>query len=734
MITWADTESDGLWGPTVTIQWADGEGKPRVHHIWSEPVRTTLKLIDHLVSVDAVGFWNLVHDWFHIQRLQNIFRLLPLSRKPTVAGWLKVERKAVHGPCVKPRKALDLFLFARRGPWQSLMNRDDIRIRRVPVALAQPLADHLTSRIELDPIYFARKQGGYGWEVCKESLEEDPGFPDVILRFRASGGLKPLSRHLLGVKAPDFPIPEELLPDEEFGWNPFHRAWTKTHDALVRYWATDPIALKYAVDDIVLERNLWKHFGSPEAGDVDSELACQVGSARWRGYAIDLKAARALHDKAEKDMNAAPRSPGAVLSGLHERMEDVEQLVVDNTRGETLTTIAGVLHKGSWSGGWEQNVPARDFARRVVVARSAEKLKDICWKFLHVKRGHPTFKIIATLSNRMGGDGGINWQGLPDEIKAILLLADGDLPVLCGGDFSAFEVTLAAAVYKDANLIADLQSGKKMHALFGSSMYGVEYDDLYDDDTEKAVDKEMYDKAKRGFFGKMYGAQDPKLASVLFGSQDQSAIARVMAGAKRFEERYPGVGEARKRITDSFCSMRQPGGIGTRVEWHEPADYVDSLFGARRYFTLENKICRALFELANEMPAEFRKIKNLKVARRAGRLQTPGGATQSAIFGAAFNIQARAMRAAANHEIQASGATITKHLQKAIWDLQPAGVNPWEVEPLNEHDSLMVPRKPGRALKKKIEGVVYDVVESFRPTVPLIKLDWKDDLQNWGAK
>ena len=37
--------------------------------------------------------------------------------------------------------------------------------------------------------------------------------------------------------------------------------------------------------------------------------------------------------------------------------------------------------------------------------------------------------------------------------------------------------------------------------------------------------------------------------------------------------------------------MTQPGGIGTKVVWKDPADYAETMLGFRRYFTLENRIC-----------------------------------------------------------------------------------------------------------------------------------------------
>ena len=90
------------------------------------------------------------------------------------------------------------------------------------------------------------------------------------------------------------------------------------------------------------------------------------------------------------------------------------------------------------------------------------------------------------------------------------------------------------------------------------------------------------------------------------------------------------------------------------------------------------------------------------------------------------------MRAAANHEIQSVGAEITKHLQRRIWDLQPAGVNDWRVAILNIHDELMCVTRPD--VVSLVTPVVQEVVESYRPKVPLIGMDWGEGLRNWGEK
>jgi DNA polymerase I-like protein with 3'-5' exonuclease and polymerase domains len=116
--------------------------------------------------------------------------------------------------------------------------------------------------------------------------------------------------------------------------------------------------------------------------------------------------------------------------------------------------------------------------------------------------------------------------------------------------------------------------------------------------------------------------------------------------------------------------------------------------------------------------------------RRRDKDQYIGGAVASALYGAAFGIQSANMRAAANHVIQSTGATITKRVQRRIWDIQPSGVSKWRVVPMNIHDELMAPTRPEYI--DQVRTVVYETVESFRPVVPLIKMDWGINARSWA--
>jgi hypothetical protein len=156
------------------------------------------------------------------------------------------------------------------------------------------------------------------------------------------------------------------------------------------------------------------------------------------------------------------------------------------------------------------------------------------------------------------------------------------------------------------------------------------------------------------------------------------------------------------------------------------------MYGFRRYFTLENRIIKALFDLGEKPPQAWTKVR-VKVCRRIDRGdQTASGAVRSALFGAAFGVMSGIIRAAKNHKIQSAGASITKALQRRIWDLQPSGVNDWLVQPMNIHDEIMNPSHP--SVVKNVEKVVNNFVEETRPKVPLVAIDWKSNLNSWADK
>lgn len=857
-----DTETVSLNGPAVLIQYAIDDGPIVLHDVWTNPMTDTLKLIEEMMDNCVVAF-NISFDHFQLCKLYTMFSLY-LDKygsddypEDCIEKLALLEPDARDGKCLKPRSCFDIMLHARKGPYQSTMDRHDIIIKKVPTALAWQLCAELESRVKLPDIYFARKKDHSAqWQVddIEDDGQIDPDWKNISLRFNPSSALKALAVDALKIKKDDLllftdiSINKKFVPqDKKLGYAPFALAhakkrdngsidWTGTWPDVIRHhidhWLYHTKAREYAGDDVDYTRRLYEYFGKPSVDDDDSTLACMVAACRWKGFRVDLKKVYELRTKAlnsnkkiitktlpsgeVKEIEfSIPTAPKPVLYYITELMDDTEKLGFETNNGKSTKKVVleslcswqkecDCLKDGSYDKHCEKcqgkglvEHPVALRAKEVLSARMANYEVDFYDKLLLARRLHADLNIIGALSGRMSGASGLNVQGVKKtkEVRSCFPLAWPD-QLLCGGDFSGFEVTLAEACYNDPDLRKDLltceacegqmsfykgkhyfkeilssdslkrrlewrikseekeskkkpayikkteeeineesfendficpncgsNEGKAIHALFGVFVFPEH--DYYSLKKTKGTADDKYARAKSGVFALMYGGTEFTLEERLGVPSEVAVEARA-----KFYKRYPGVGRSQKRIVDSFCSMRQPGGIGSRVEWHQPKDYVESLFGFRRYFILENQICKALFDLANKPPPSWKDIR-IRVQRR-DRMQTAYGAVQSALFAAAFGLQSSNTRAAVNHEIQSSGAQVTKFVQRKIWDIQPPGVNDFIVELLNVHDEIMAPCNPD--YKDKVKEIVNQSVEHFREKVPLIKLEWVIGLKDWSEK
>lgn len=752
-----DFETVGFYGMPVLLQYAvDDEPDIVLYDIWKKPVRETLALVRWIVSNDVVGF-NLAFDLFHLCKLYTTFERfaedydgLDAIPEDYVDEIAISEFKARMGPCVKPARCCDVMLHARKGKYQALMAREKVRVRRVPTSIAWELADELEKRVEVDEIFFSKRKDKLApkWGVFdtkdRETGEDTPLFKDVVLRFAPSAALKNLAIHALNIP------PEEILRfgdveladmyrPAEFGYAPFALAvgkpgeWNKSWPQMIKYhishWAYNELARKYATSDVDYTRRLYHHFGSPEPGDDDSELAGLVAAVRWRGFKINMPAMRALRTRAKMKFLSTPLSPARARAYITEVMRPLEKTIIGgSTKKVVLEQVAGWECDCEGAGcpfcNHTGKHPAALRAKEVLAARKAKKEDELYAKLLKAGRFHASFVVIGTLSSRMAGSDKLNPQAInaTDVVRDCFSLADPGF-ILCGGDFDAFEIVLADAVYGDENLRLDLKSGKKIHALFAQELFpGKSYEDIL---ASKGMEDDMYHDGKQGVFTLVYAGNEVTLNKKL-----NIPLEVGKAAFEKFMKKYPGIARSRRKIESWFCTMSQKDGLGSKISWEEPKDYVESLFGFRRYFTLENSITKALFELATHIPKHWEKYDEKVVRNPARGVQKVAGAVRSALYASAFGIQGANMRAAANHEIQSSGAQITKRVQRCVWDVQPCGVNDWRVVPMNIHDEILAPCRP--EFVTQVQEAVYAAVESFRPRIPLIKMEWAQNLESWS--
>lgn len=777
MKTYLDTETCGLHSMPVLLQYAYDDGPILMHEFWRIPIQDTLELIEKIMQTDIVGF-NLVFDQFQLCKIYTVFSLCPTDWIPEdhIEEIALLEPQARFGPCVKPARALDLMLVAKRGRYQSLMDRKDIKIKKIPEAIAYKLAEHLESTVELDDIYFSRRKDKYAPRWAVRPSKDMPGFKDIILKFAASGALKVLAQHALKIPRSEILLHSDIEIDKkyrpkEYGWAPFalavgkpgkwNWAWPEVIKYHIDHWAFNPLARKYAANDVDYTRRLDKFFGSPEPGDVDSTLACLVAAVRWRSFKMDPDKVKAQRKAIKESIKGVPIAPKVARIYITEPMEEVERMQIHSTKKTILEELSQMpcdctfdseIKECSICNGTKLHLSAIR-AREVLAARQGKHRDKIYIKFQQAMyRFHASFKVTGALSNRMAGADGLNAQGFErlKAMRACFTLADDGF-ILGGGDFDSFEIMIADAMYNDPALRAVLTekfpcdcnkkrpdssynpdcddclgsgiTSKKMHALFGMELSGLDYAGVMA--TKGDSIRDWYATGKAGVLSKIYGGDWHTLVRKQRIPEDVA-----QAADEAFERKYKGIGENRKLIIEMFCSMRQPD--GGKVFWHEPAEKVESLLGFPRYFILENSICRSFYNLAQNIPKDWQQIKGKVVRNEAKGKQTAAGATMSALFGAAFGIQSAAMRAAANHRIQSTGAEITKKLQCNIWVIQPAGVHPWRVIPMNAHDEVLAPALPQYV--QEVKRIADDTVESYRPLIPLIKMHWKVGMKNWSEK
>lgn len=727
-----DTETCGLHGILITIQYAFGlDGKPQIWNAWKHTVRENMDFIETLAENNLV-FWNATFDMFHLVKFYNM-----LAKADD--GWILEEHieelKALDQPWdgyfIKPVGICDLLLYARTGPLQATMDRKPVRIKRVPTMVAERVRASLNKRLNLPDLLFARKSNPKERFTIVES--DLNGFVDLQLVFAPSAKLKDVIAYTgLDPEVTKFEdIRCELTPTED-GYAPFHTNWDVYVRYHIKHWETNTLAIEYALKDVKYLQMLYNYFGRPAFNDTNSVLAVQVANVRWYGMELNQEQIRLMQLKTAKDSKAAPLAPNAVKNYLYPDMTEEEIL---STQGSTKKTVIEqmmewtVPHLDCLSMGCDQcdngkvPHPAAIKAQKVHLARQSDNYNKLFTKLRRTKRLHPSYNVIGTLSNRMGGTDGLNVMGIPkkkDIRQAFTLASEGF--VLCGGDFDSFEVAIAVTVFNDPELKQAILSGKKIHGLFGAALFpDMSYDQIV---ATSKTDNDLYKKGKSGVFAILYGGNEKTLSDRLNVNLEHAEQA-----LENWYAEYPGVKKTQQYIHDQFCSMRQPNGIGSKVEWHDPAEYVETLLGFRRYFTHENHMCKVLFDFA-EKPPQFLLDRKEKVTRR-DRQQTISGAVRSACFAAAFNIQSKNLRAATNHLIQSVGASITKELQRELWDLQPVGINPAFILPLNIHDEIVACVRNG--LEKKTETVVSSFLTRYRKYVELLEMDWKVRIPNWAS-
>ena len=774
-----DTETLGLNGPIVLVQYAEGSGEIVLVDLWRKPLCEAQALMEWITCYPGgiVGF-NLAFDCFQITKMWNLLEELIKVYGPndTLANliegneqeFLDSEERGLDGKCLKPKHILDLMLHAQKGEYQKCLGNDDakgggrkqdIRIRLVPNVVAYSLCELLERELYIPDIMYKGKKGtdGKRWKIFPskdhKTKREIPGFSDVVSIMIPSSSLKNIVIDVEIVKEAkkfeDVGIPKGLVPIEitfapygnalrrvqEDQWHTLINNWKKTQGVAhvkkldlpykgtwvdfakqhVEFWEENGAARKYASDDIVYTRGLYNHFSCPAMDDVDSVLSACVSNVRFRGYRIDRDRIEELRYGAIEKIKQYPDHAKPARCAAYIHATMTPEQRVTAPKGTDKITLEKLVSLGGEAG---------RRASLISEVRKIDKEKQLLDKLSIAGRFFASFRVIGTKSTRMSGSDGLNAQGIKkvEYIRGLFPLAFEN-EILCGGDFDAFEVGIFQAVSGDKKLEEQIKSGKKIHGLFGALAYGMTYDEVLA--TDGTADNK-YTKAKSGIFLIFYGGQGKKLGETL-GIPEEDAVAAI----EKLKATYPGIGKALDSYKEDYSSLVQTD--GGSIRFSPCKDCVESLYGFKRYFDIEISLIDQLYKIANRVGFELHDKRHDMVVRKEHKgFQSPSGAACSALYGTAFSIQNSMQRQAGNHKIQSTGAGAMKELQCAIWDMQPHGVSDWVVRPMQVHDEIMCVTK--KEFTAELDSIVNKTIENIGHTIPLVGMKWSTNMGSWAEK
>lgn len=761
-----DTETLGLYGPPAIIQYAFDDGDPVLYNPWLESAGKTRALIRSFVESRCVAH-NITFDW---QKLHGLWAGLmdfddnevPINDIPR---FVRSEYANRSHTCLKPPAAVCTLLVCQKELGGSALAAKQIRVRKVPEHAAELLCGLLNSLTDLPPILFARnKVKREPWSIGE--CDAGMGWKDIVLNFAPSNGLKEVSRYVLGAQDTQ-KIGSEVMPPvmpDELGYCPYVfvlkntewakqdgiRLWPELLDEHVHFWNNDPNAVRYALDDIFLLRDLDEHLGKRDT-DFDSEIACQVASCRMAGFAIDSEKLSEELDKSRHIVASAKVNVDShvqVREFLAECLDPLEQEVVMHGCDKSVlksiikefvaTEREECCHEGcaycDYKGYIEAGpLPVAKRAQHILKIRKHKKRCQLYDKLDIAQGAYPSFRVIGAKSGRMSGADGLNYHGIDGskEIREIFTLADDDW-VVSGGDMNSQELAIAAAVMRDESLGDVLRDNKKLHAIFASSASGIPYDQImqYADDKTREESK-LYAQGKVCAYSIMYGASAFNVAQTMNCTNEEAQ--RYIDG---FFDQFPHMAETRKLVKRKFTVLTSDED-GRMVLRQPEQNYIESAFGFRRSFQTELDVMFIIrdamrqINVYRESHPELAPMLNKPVVRKEKKgLQRTAGALSSALYACIFSMQGKILRAALNHLIQSAGRTCTLRVQKRIWDeVQPVGVHPFEVKLLSVHDEIgtVSPRRNCA----KITAAVKDEMAELTKTIPLLSLDWATDVGSW---
>ena len=461
---------------------------------------------------------------------------------------------------------------------------------------------------------------------------------------------------------------------------------------------------KYAELDIWFLKILEEKLGYPQPNHHD-DCTHIVAYTRYYGFKLDhdvLLKTREAYSKKVAEAQAALK--GINLGSPKQKLALLRQydpLIASSSR-KVIQVIA------------ESDRPAAPIAQAMIDFTMYSQRLNQVEKVLECRTGraHPTLRVMGTRTGRMAGEAGLNWQGIPQAKKGIGIRAA--MQAVAVGDWSQFEVAIAAAAYPDSMIQFDLDHNIDAHTMNAVLMQpeakarGWTYEQMRvlikaNDPLANSLRK----RTKACTFGLQFFCQAQKLSEVLGVSLTvgEEALAA-------YYNRYKGFGEYKKRIEAETQTADTE--HWSRDSVKRMAREVTDMTGYRMRWDFEAKVAEALWQLGGTGIQTGKEGLCLRTKEKGK--QTYDGAVKSALLGGAIAIQAAVCRQRGNALVQATGANLTKMLASILW-------RRYRIPMLNVHDELVFPTHPNYR-HNAVEETIAQFTNEWKPKIKSLHFDF----------
>jgi len=568
------------------------------------------------------------------------------------------------------------------------------RLKKVHDSIREKVAEKVLEKIVVPK--------GVEVQVSYEACKGKKGWSDIKFILSFSAKLKSLISYIDSneqtIKMEDF---EWVIPVNEKPYDPFYGY--SSVDARIAYRQnekivnTNPKFKKYALKDIEYLFKLESFIGKCEENDNDIVVGI-VAYTRYHGFELDRKYLVEYEGQLQDSINAVCKAlPDVDLASPVKKLAYLHSIGLTDIKSTSAKALAKALNSLEVSQNLINDGFCLDMPNHSVIKNTIEIMKQygalaqrrtMCHNVLDTCTGrlHPDLKVIGAASGRMSGCGGINVQGIPRENTGIRR----GIKTTMGGDYGGQELSVAAYVYHDANMEADIKSKFDLHLNILSPVSPWPYDEMVK--IKKDVSHPDHYKLKdmRNRLGKttnfmtIYGGGIYRLIANLreYGILDAEKKAEEMLQV--FMTRYTGFKTFTDELKKRFVTLEP---VYENHEWENVEDavnsmeiYIENALGFKRHWAFENQLIDIFINFDTSFIHD-----RVRVIRSENKgKQTLSNSVKSACLGASIGIQRAILRQATNHQVQSLGAGLTKKLMIAVWKNH-------EVPMLNIHDEVIFP-------------------------------------------